>query len=1049
MEFVKGHIYGFGKFQNVPLEFQKGFQILFVRDKNEKDTLLQFFVDMFYGQKLSRQDKLAFTENFYKYAPWNTQDYRGNIVYKLDNGKIIHLYRVFGSECSLKIYEGLEARDITSSFSVYPNGEVAFVQNHLGIQWEVFSSLAIISDETINQLANHHAIQEHLLCLIDTGTTKWSVEKITNSFQEYLQSIGTERTNKKPWNAISSHRERLYEEYEQAKTNLKIIYEKKARLKESKELLNVLYQEKEKLEKKISYALQYALWRRKNDARALREKLDELTARSFALSNYRKFPIEQKSYVLQLEVSLQQLEKQKQQLQSEIEKITEEINRLEQELHHLSFTPISFISEYQKKYEEYLKHIQGNEEVVNDLQSQQEKVKEQIQGIEKLISGLPEPIQKDDMYYQKVDSVIDLYRSSLREMQRSELEWNELKAEYDHIEEEVKPYRELFADVNNFTELISDYIKIKDKPEEEQAEIEQQIQEAEAIKRNIQWQQPTHLILGSFCFLVWICLVGMFLYTGQKESIWFSIAVAIPLLYFLQSYITNRKRLREISTKEAELKEREKRIKSVEYIETHPITKLLHKASVEHPRELQGLYDEYCAWLKRLEEKAKQEKKAEQLFLINQSRTSDLYLEVQTLFEQIGITLENDGRLDYYRGKVFELQERARVYNRKLWDLKEEYQQLSHAISRRKENIQKIHSQIRDNILSKIGDSLIQAGLLKPDESLTLDTFHSYYQTEETYIGLKNRLSELRKKRLDLHQQVQIASEEIARKQEELNELLKSAEVSNISEWKSKCARAEEAYNIFSLIEQTQQQLQQILGEDTIEELEKCTQDFVPYTLPEDETTIQSQIVEKENEIEQIQQEIQLLQSEIGQISAKTRPLNEIIEEKEYYESQWRILKYEQESILLAISVLEQLATCRYQNITLPLQKEWSKLLAKLTEGKYSGILIDHDFTIKIIPADTGIPISLDEISPKKGILEQVYFAMRVALIKILVVCKETLPIILNDPFTKYDYSQLIQSLNSLKILGQEHQIILLTYRDDIPEIAKNMCIPIHAIENG
>jgi uncharacterized protein YhaN len=42
MEFIKGHIYGYGRLQDVPLEFSRGFQIIFGLNESGKTTLLIF-----------------------------------------------------------------------------------------------------------------------------------------------------------------------------------------------------------------------------------------------------------------------------------------------------------------------------------------------------------------------------------------------------------------------------------------------------------------------------------------------------------------------------------------------------------------------------------------------------------------------------------------------------------------------------------------------------------------------------------------------------------------------------------------------------------------------------------------------------------------------------------------------------------------------------------------------------------------------------------------------------------------------------------------------
>ncbi|MGC9053040.1 MAG: hypothetical protein ACP5KS_04060, partial [Candidatus Hydrogenedens sp.] len=593
MEFIKGHIYGFGKLQKIPLEFEKGFQIIFVRDENGKNTLFQFMLDMLFGQKTSKKKNASFSENYYKYTPWYTSDYRGNIVYRLNTGKLIHLHRVFGPEPSLRIYEGMDANDITDTVPVYPNGEPAFINEHLDLTREMFSGVSVISQKTIdslNSFTHGNRVKEHLQCLIDTGTTEQSVNTIITDFQEYLQSIGTERTYKRPYNLISEQIERLSEEYEQVKESFERICEKKLFLKQHKEKLSSLQQKYKELQDKLQYARQYTLWRKKNDAKALRDKLNELTRRSFSYSNFRNFPVDQNVYVIQTEMAINHAEMQKQKLQNEIENISGEINELELELRHSTFIPIDYIKDYQDKYEEYLKHIHSNEEVLKELHNQREKVNEHIQEVEKIVSELPEVIQKDDMFYSKTDFAIDMYKSSLKETHKSESQLNELRKEYTRVQQQTQPYRELFDDINDFAGLVDDYLKYKDKPEEEQQELERQLEEAEVLKLQIRSRQPVDLVLGTLCFLLDILLIYLFITMHKKESLWFASAVGLAFLYFVSSYINNKRTLKEIDVFLKQLKEKIQKIVTFEYIDKHPITALLNKANLQHVRELQGLY---------------------------------------------------------------------------------------------------------------------------------------------------------------------------------------------------------------------------------------------------------------------------------------------------------------------------------------------------------------------------------------------------------------------------------------------------------------------------
>jgi len=1052
MEFVEGHIYGYGRLQDIPLEFHRGFQIVFGLNESGKTTLFNFLLDMLFGQNTSRKKNAPFTENFYKYTPWNTQDYRGNLTYRLDKGKVIHLYRVFGQKPSIKIYEGLDPREITDSFSVYPNQEVAFIQDHLGVNREIFTGVATISTQTLESLGSPtdaEKIREHLFRIVDIGTPGQSIQNILDSFERYQKSIGTEQTYNRPKNIIRERLETLEKEYEQAKIIAANIIEKKLQLKENCKRLHLLQMECRQLQEKLQYARQYAMWRRKNDAKALQEKLDELTSRSFSYSTYRDFPVEYNLRVLQLEMTVRNGEYQKQKIQNEIEQITQEKDALEVRLYNQTFAQIDYIADYQEQFEQFMKYLDSNSSVLDELYNQQEELKKQIQGVTQIISELPEPIQKRDDFFQELDSCINLYQNSLKETQKSELILNELEAKQEAIEEELKPLEELFKDVPNMPELIEDYWRYKNRPEEEQKELEKQILELEALQEHILSRRPADIVLGAICFFIDLLLFYLFIKTQKMESVLFAVVVSFAFLYFMNSYWKGKKFLKEIANSERQLQEKIQQIVSYEYVDKHPIAILLQKAQLEHPRELQGLYDEYSVQVRVLEDLRNQKKSAQELLLINQTRTQHLFFELQHLFEEASVPLESEEQMGKNRRKVLELQEKSKLYHRKLWDLKEQLQRLTENISRKEEYGRNIRVQIQEKILNKIGEKLIQTGVLRHEEPLSRETFRAYYQAEAQYRELETKVSELRKKRLELNQQLHKWDEEISGAKQQIQEILTSAHINDLVEWKTRAARAEEAQKIFSQLEQTETQLQLFLGDDTLDELEQRTQDFVPTLLPEDEYTLQEMIGQTTREIEQHTRLIQTLQNELAELKGKTRPLNEIEEEKNCFEAKWKILREEQESVSFAMSLLQQVSSDRYPKLAQPLKDEISRLFSKLTNGKYSEVFVEDDLTLKLTIPETGKVVPLHELSLSQGTLEQLYFAMRIAFIKIISKFGETLPMLLDDPFSNYDYPRLVQALNTLKSLSENCQIILFTCRNDILDLATNFGIPVTMINDS
>ena len=101
------------------------------------------------------------------------------------------------------------------------------------------------------------------------------------------------------------------------------------------------------------------------------------------------------------------------------------------------------------------------------------------------------------------------------------------------------------------------------------------------------------------------------------------------------------------------------------------------------------------------------------------------------------------------------------------------------------------------------------------------------------------------------------------------------------------------------------------------------------------------------------------------------------------------------------------------------LNEKASKILAKVTDGKYTRLLIED--SLKLILLSEGRRIPAERVS--RGTVEQVYFALRMAALEILY--GEEVPVILDDAFGCYDEKRLKYTLKWLS--EQSRQVIIFS----------------------
>ena len=101
-----------------------------------------------------------------------------------------------------------------------------------------------------------------------------------------------------------------------------------------------------------------------------------------------------------------------------------------------------------------------------------------------------------------------------------------------------------------------------------------------------------------------------------------------------------------------------------------------------------------------------------------------------------------------------------------------------------------------------------------------------------------------------------------------------------------------------------------------------------------------------------------------------------------------------------------------------------SRNFAKLTAGRYRQVLVSENLQLRVEDSAANL-FTADSLSG--GSLDQLYFALRVALSRL--VCKEGVypPFLLDDSFVQYDEARAKEGWQLLRELAAENQIIYFT----------------------
>ncbi|NCB92187.1 MAG: hypothetical protein EOM40_06390 [Clostridia bacterium] len=185
--------------------------------------------------------------------------------------------------------------------------------------------------------------------------------------------------------------------------------------------------------------------------------------------------------------------------------------------------------------------------------------------------------------------------------------------------------------------------------------------------------------------------------------------------------------------------------------------------------------------------------------------------------------------------------------------------------------------------------------------------------------------------------------------------------------------------------------------------------------------------------LSRLQGKEEALRQQLTEKETIAQNLMENLEELSEASSEIRECETEIQSLDLAIETLNQLSGVMCRRIGQRLQRRMEEILGEITEGKYSRIAMDDD--MKITLYEWNRQVFLFQLS--RGTVEQVYFALRMAVSEIL--CEERLPILLDDVFAMYDEKRLTQTIRWLAKRGG--QVLIFTCHKRENEILKKIGI--------
>ncbi len=152
--------------------------------------------------------------------------------------------------------------------------------------------------------------------------------------------------------------------------------------------------------------------------------------------------------------------------------------------------------------------------------------------------------------------------------------------------------------------------------------------------------------------------------------------------------------------------------------------------------------------------------------------------------------------------------------------------------------------------------------------------------------------------------------------------------------------------------------------------------------------------------------------------------------EKREYEATKEAAILAKEFLALALKEIQQ-------NYVPLLNRRMGEILSRITNERYKKVDTGSSLDIVIKDAENGM---IDPTLLSKGTIDQIYFSLRLASAEILS-SKETLPLIIDEPFAHYDDARLQETLRFVCEIANNRQVIIFTCQERELEVLRDFNI--------
>ncbi|HOT49580.1 MAG TPA: AAA family ATPase [Candidatus Hydrogenedentes bacterium] len=1041
---------GYGRFHNRTFDLAPGLQIIYGPNEQGKSTLRAFIADMLYGQKRSPSQRLYHEDNELR-CPWDSPDsYGGRLIYVLDNNRSFEVFRRFDRKNeTVQIFDRTHGCDITMQFPQLRNREPQFALEHLGLSKEVFLGAATISHLTLEELGGDEvipSIREKLLALADSGDEYGSAEATLKPLQERMVSIGTATARTKPLQAAKARLAELRQEMEETERVRGEVSDMTKRRLELRSRAESLRAQRDTNEQDRQLLERARRAERLRQAERLQRQIDEATRQCFELSGVRDFPLDrtpeiQRAYNV-AQTARSQLDRTVAGQQALAAQLEEERRRLG-EGNTGDFQDIP--ETYDERLAELSSFLKRMSDRMEDLETARANAEDRRRIIEKELENLPDFSEAGEEADIWLNQLIQTFRSAVQIRSEEREKQAALHKQIAMLDQSVKEGGRWFAHVPDFAADAREY-EVRIRLRDEQAA--QLAAEAERLQAEIEEHRgrvPDFMWLSLLTVAILAGLIATAIVLGNSGIFVAAVTAGLAVFYFLGNFLYARARVKMLARR---IEENGARLRSVQEGDDElcrRLEQLIVDAGCETIRELEGKFDTYREDLLKRDSLREAAEKQDRKTAEAEQRVTDLFQNYVRTFASLGETPSAEEDIEPAALRALERFRAYRDARRRLHDVRD-------LLRRHDAELERLHKDRNAARDEERALALEARRLMRengyPEESRQDNVslaLRSYRIRMAQVRGKRGAIALLEKQAADLAARHDQEQADCAKHEEALARLLEAGGCACFDDWLRRAEDARKYQELRKSMALLQEQLGSLLEGGSLENLRAAVEaDGPPPPMPP--FTAESLASDRQNieaELDAVEKESHALEIRLAERTAALRPVSEIEEERAEIENRVRALEWELEAASHAMAVIEEIARDKHARMAPRLAAIAGSFLREITCGAYDEIFVSRELRISVRIPHTRQIVEDPERRLSKGTVDQIYLALRLAMVQCLGELDESIPMLLDDPFANYDDTRLDQALRLLARLAEKNQIILFTCREDVLQAARGVNAPV------